>query len=81
MATIRNRREFLMLLVVACVVGTLSSPAAAQSREQTMTAADALGARARQAMIDIFREKDTTAVDRYWLTTRGILVSSRTLEH
>ena len=31
-----------------------------------MTTSDTLGATARQAMIDIFRKKDATAVDRYF---------------
>ena len=31
-----------------------------------MTTSDILGATARQAMIDIFRKKDVTAVDRYF---------------
>jgi predicted SnoaL-like aldol condensation-catalyzing enzyme len=34
-----------------------------------MTAFDTLGAHARQAMIDIFRKKDATAVDRYFADT------------
>src|SRR5580704_17113184 len=40
----------------------LNSSAVHKSR--TMTTSDALGARARQAMIDIFRKKDVTAIDR-----------------
>ena len=31
-----------------------------------MTTSDALGANARQAMVDIFRKKDATVVDRYF---------------
>ena len=31
-----------------------------------MTTADSLGTSARQVMIDIFRRKDVTAVDRYF---------------
>jgi predicted SnoaL-like aldol condensation-catalyzing enzyme len=46
--------------------GALSSPAPAQSQERTVVAPDTLGAEARQAMIDIFRKKDATAVDRYF---------------
>jgi predicted SnoaL-like aldol condensation-catalyzing enzyme len=38
----------------------------AQSQGRTMTTSDTLGATARQAMIDIFRKKDATAVDRYF---------------
>ena len=41
-------------------------PSLAQSQGRTMTTSDTLGATARQAMIDIFRKKDATAVDRYF---------------
>ena len=34
------------------------------SKERTMTNSEALGVNARQLMIDIFRKKDVTAVDR-----------------
>jgi predicted SnoaL-like aldol condensation-catalyzing enzyme len=34
------------------------------SEERTVANSDALGANARQVMIDIFRKKDVTAVDR-----------------
>ena len=44
----------------------LISPSLAQSQGQTMTTSDSLGATARQAMIDIFRKKDATAVDWYF---------------
>jgi predicted SnoaL-like aldol condensation-catalyzing enzyme len=37
-----------------------------QSQARTVTTADALGVTARQAMINIFRKKDVTAVDRYF---------------
>jgi predicted SnoaL-like aldol condensation-catalyzing enzyme len=43
----------------------LIGPSLAQSQGRTMTTSDTLGATARQAMIDIFRKKDATAVDRY----------------
>jgi predicted SnoaL-like aldol condensation-catalyzing enzyme/uncharacterized membrane protein YphA (DoxX/SURF4 family) len=71
MARIRNVREFLVLLlaVIGSVLGTLPALAAAQSREQTMTTFDTFGPRARQAIIDIFRKKDTTAVERYFADT------------
>ena len=51
---------------VATSLATLSGVAPAQSQERTLTASDALGATARQAMIDIFRNKDATAIDRYF---------------
>jgi predicted SnoaL-like aldol condensation-catalyzing enzyme len=41
-------------------------PSLAQSQGRTMTTSETLGATARQAMIDIFRKKDATAVDRYF---------------
>lgn len=41
-------------------------PSLAQSQGRTMTTSDTLGATARQAMVDIFRKKDVTAVDRYF---------------
>jgi predicted SnoaL-like aldol condensation-catalyzing enzyme len=57
-------------LVLAAIVagGVLASLGAktAQSEGYVVTTSDTLGATARQAMIDIFREKDPTAVDRYF---------------
>ena len=41
-------------------------PSLAQSQGRSMTTSDTLGATARQAMIDIFRKKDATAVDWYF---------------
>jgi predicted SnoaL-like aldol condensation-catalyzing enzyme len=41
-------------------------PSLAQSQGRTMTTSEILGATARQAVIDIFRKKDATAVDRYF---------------
>jgi predicted SnoaL-like aldol condensation-catalyzing enzyme len=41
-------------------------PSLTQSQGRTMTTSDTLGATARQAMIDIFRKKDATVVDRYF---------------
>ena len=38
---------------------------ASSSLAQSATSQSTLGADARQAMIDIFRKKDATAVDRY----------------
>jgi predicted SnoaL-like aldol condensation-catalyzing enzyme len=56
----------MLLAILAGGTGTLSSVAPAQSQERTVMASDTLGASARQAMIDIFRKKDVTAVDRYF---------------
>ena len=56
----------LAVAAVATSLATLSDVAPAQSQERTLTASDALGATARQAMIDIFRNKDATAIDRYF---------------
>src|SRR6266446_1273282 len=57
------QRGFALLAVIAGGIGTLSD---VQSQGLTMTTSDTLGANARQAMIDIFRKKDPTAVDRYF---------------
>src|SRR6266853_994791 len=57
------QRGFVLLAVIAGGIGTLSD---VQSQGLTMTTSDTLGANARQAMIDIFRKKDPTAVDRYF---------------
>jgi predicted SnoaL-like aldol condensation-catalyzing enzyme len=53
---------------VMAMVGSASSSLAPSAAPQTdpATSSDALGARARQAMIDIFRSKEPTAVDRYF---------------
>jgi predicted SnoaL-like aldol condensation-catalyzing enzyme len=56
----------MLLAIIAGGIGTLSSATPAQSQERTVMASDTLGASARQAMIDIFRKKDVTAVDRYF---------------
>jgi hypothetical protein len=42
-----------------------------------MTTPDTLGATARQAMIGIFRKKDTTSVDRYFGETLTFINSKR----
>jgi predicted SnoaL-like aldol condensation-catalyzing enzyme len=56
-----SRRVFL------CVTGgMLVWPSLAQSQDRTMTSFETLGEIARQAVIDIFRKKDATAVDRYF---------------
>jgi predicted SnoaL-like aldol condensation-catalyzing enzyme len=46
--------------------GMLVWPSLAQAQDRTMTTSETLGATARQAVIDIFRKKDATAVDRYF---------------
>jgi predicted SnoaL-like aldol condensation-catalyzing enzyme len=60
------QRGFMLLGVVASGIAILSSAAPAQSQSRPVMAADTLGANAREALIDIFRMKDTTAVDRYF---------------
>jgi predicted SnoaL-like aldol condensation-catalyzing enzyme len=55
-----------VLRAVVFAVGTLSSVMSAQPQTRPVTASDALGVTARQAMIDIFRKKDATSVDRYF---------------
>jgi predicted SnoaL-like aldol condensation-catalyzing enzyme len=54
---------FALLAAIAGGIGTLSD---VQSQGLTMTTSDTQGANARQAMIDIFRKRDPTAVDRYF---------------
>jgi predicted SnoaL-like aldol condensation-catalyzing enzyme len=58
------QRGVVWLGIIAGGIGTSLSIAPAQSQDQTVMASDTLGAGARQAMIDIFRKKDITAVDR-----------------
>jgi predicted SnoaL-like aldol condensation-catalyzing enzyme len=53
-----------MLAIIAAGIAASLDAAAAQSQGQAVTASDTLGANARQVMIDIFRNKDRTAVDR-----------------
>jgi predicted SnoaL-like aldol condensation-catalyzing enzyme len=55
---------FVLLAVIASGIGTLSDGPPARSQARTVTTSDTLGAIARQAMIDIFRKKDPTVVDR-----------------
>jgi predicted SnoaL-like aldol condensation-catalyzing enzyme len=57
---------FIVLAIVASSVAALLYSAPARSQDSTVTTSDILGANARQAMIDIFRKKDATAVDRYF---------------
>ena len=56
----------MLLAGVASGIAALSSVAPAQSQSRNVMAADTLGAKARQALIDIFRTKDAVAVDRYF---------------
>ncbi len=56
----------MLLAVIATAAVTSSSVASAQSQSRNVTASDTLGAKARQALIDIFRTKDAAAVDRYF---------------
>jgi predicted SnoaL-like aldol condensation-catalyzing enzyme len=56
----------LVVLTVASAIGILSGVTSAQPQDRPVTTSDTLGATARQAMIDIFRKKDSTSVDRYF---------------
>jgi len=56
----------MLLAVLASGIATLSDLVPAESQGRAVTTSDTLGADARQAMIDIFRKKDPTAVDRYF---------------
>jgi len=55
-----------LLAVIGSGIGALSNAPPAQPQAQTLTTSDTLGVNARQGMIDIFRRKDATAVDRYF---------------
>jgi predicted SnoaL-like aldol condensation-catalyzing enzyme len=62
-----HRSSVLMVLaIIASGVATFLHPAPARSQDSPMTTSDNLGANAREATIDIFRKKDTAAVDRYF---------------
>jgi len=61
-----TRRKFMLLAVLASGIATLWDLAPAESQGRAVTTSDTLGVDARQAMIDIFRKKDPTAVDRYF---------------
>jgi predicted SnoaL-like aldol condensation-catalyzing enzyme len=62
------RRIGLVLVATFIAGGVAGLPHAttAQSQGDVVTLSDTLAANARQAMIDIFREKDPTAIDRYF---------------
>jgi len=55
-----------MIAMVGSASSSLAQSAASQTSLDLSTTPDTLGAKARQAMIDIFRKKDATAVDRYF---------------
>jgi predicted SnoaL-like aldol condensation-catalyzing enzyme len=56
-------KGLMLLAVIASAIAILSNRVGS-TEAPNMTTSDALGANARQAMIDIFRKKDVTAVDR-----------------
>jgi hypothetical protein len=56
----------MVLAIVAGGIAASLDATAAQSQGQAVTISDTLGATARQAMIDILRKRDRTAVDRYF---------------
>jgi hypothetical protein len=47
-------------------MATLSNVAPSQSQGRAVSITETLGTNAREAMIDIFRKKDLTVVDRYF---------------
>jgi predicted SnoaL-like aldol condensation-catalyzing enzyme len=55
-----------MIAMVGSASSSLAQPAASQTSLDLSTTPNTLGANAREAMIDIFRKKDPTAVDRYF---------------
>ena len=57
---------FIVLAIIASGVATSLHSAPAQSQDSTVMTSDNIGANARQAMIDIFRNKDTAAVGRHF---------------
>ncbi len=61
-----RQRGAVVLAVIAGGVAASLPAVTAQSQGQAVTISDTLAATARQAMTDIFRKKDPTAVDRYF---------------
>jgi predicted SnoaL-like aldol condensation-catalyzing enzyme len=55
-----------MIAMVDSASSSLAQSAAGQTSPDLSTTPGTLGAKAREAMIDIFRKKDPTAVDRYF---------------
>jgi predicted SnoaL-like aldol condensation-catalyzing enzyme len=64
--TFTRRKGAVLLLIIASGIGTLATVPPAQSQGPAVVASDTLGVGARQAMIDIFRNKDIAAIDRYF---------------
>lgn len=58
--------NWIVLLGIASVFGTLSFVPPVRSQARTVTSSATLGVIAHQAMVDIFRRKDTAAVARYF---------------
>jgi predicted SnoaL-like aldol condensation-catalyzing enzyme len=56
----------LVPLAVASAIGTLSGVTSAQAQARPVATSDTLGVTVRQAMLDIFRKKDATSVDRHF---------------
>jgi predicted SnoaL-like aldol condensation-catalyzing enzyme len=61
-----NRSFIAQGFMVLAIIATSLHSAPAQSQDSTVMTSDNISADARQAMIDIFRKKDATAVDRYF---------------
>jgi predicted SnoaL-like aldol condensation-catalyzing enzyme len=61
-----RQRAAMVLAIVAGGVAASLHAGTAQSQGQAVTISDTLATTARRAMIDIFRKKDPTAVDRYF---------------
>jgi predicted SnoaL-like aldol condensation-catalyzing enzyme len=55
-----------MIAMVGSASSSLAQSAASQASQDLSATPDTLGAKAGQAMIDIFRKKDATAIDRYF---------------
>jgi predicted SnoaL-like aldol condensation-catalyzing enzyme len=60
------QRGAMVLAIIAGSLAASSHAVTAQSRGQVVTISDTLATTAHQAMTDIFRKKDPTAVDRYF---------------
>jgi predicted SnoaL-like aldol condensation-catalyzing enzyme len=61
----RQRGAVVLAITAGCVAAS-SHAVTAQSQGQAVTISDTLATTAHQAMTDIFRKKDPTAVDRYF---------------
>jgi predicted SnoaL-like aldol condensation-catalyzing enzyme len=60
------RCSIMLLALIAGGIELMMEPGPAQSQGRIVMTPDTLGANARQAMIDIFRKKDPTVVERYF---------------